>query len=185
MGCQCLPSHSIQANLLIDVYPLASSLHILKQSPISFDQLSSSIHDANFILRLTVVACSGQIEDSEMRSLPVTLQASIREGLHCSADAQQKALDLLLWMSLVHCESGGDELAGYAVLSGAVGQLLLSLMHSCYVSGTRLLAHKCSRVLAMLYRSALHRDSSIPIWPRCLSWVCFMGRGSYTAPMLG
>lgn len=145
----------MQANLLIDVYPLASSLLTLKQSPISFDQLSASIQDPSFILRLTVAACNGQIEDSEMRNLPATFQSSIREGLRCSAEAQQKALDVLLWMSVVHGESG-DGGAGYAVLSGAVGQLLLSLMHSCYVKGTRLLAHKCSRVLAMLYRYVQH-----------------------------
>lgn len=143
---------SVQANLLIAVYPLASSLDSLKRSPISFDQLSASIHDPNFILRLTVAACNGRIEDSEMRNLPVPLQSSIREGLRCSINAQQKALDLLLWMGLVHGVSGGGGGGGYTIMSSAVGQLLLSLMYSCYVKGTRLLAHKCSRVLVMLYR---------------------------------
>lgn len=129
---------------------MAASPDVLKQSPFTIPQLTASIHDLTFILHVTVAACNGRIESNELRNLPDVLQVGVTEGVPCSRGTQQKALDVLLWMGLVHSTSG--ESGGYALLSNAVGLLMVSLMHSCFVEGDRLLSHKCSQLLFMLYR---------------------------------
>lgn len=138
----------------MNVFPVTASVDSLKQSPLGFSHLTASIRDPSFILRVAVAACNAKIEHSELRNLPAALQSSVREGqVPLSKEAQEKAFDLLLWMGCVHCVSAED--GGYAVMSGAVSQLLLSLMYSCYLEGNRLLAHKCSQLIMMLYRLVL------------------------------
>ncbi len=137
---------------MIGVYPLACPLSSLRSSPITVEQLSSSMSDPTFLLRLTMAACKGQVEDGELRGLPEAFKSSVREGNVFSETMQQRALDVLLWVGLVHVQDGELGAIGFSVLCGAVGQLLLSLLHACYVKGSRMLAHKCSRLLVILYR---------------------------------
>ena len=122
----------------------------LNQPSITFKQLIPSIHDPTFILRIITAACRGRIEGKELKNLPEDLQSSITEGAPLTREIQQKAFDVLLWMGGMHCVSA--DYGGYALMASAVEQLLLSLVYCSYVEGNRVLAHKCSRLLVMLYR---------------------------------
>ena len=126
---------------------------MLRDCPISFPQLSSSLQDPSFTLRLALAACGGRVERGELRTLPEPLQ----EGVECGGggvgycrEVQEKALDVLLWVGLVHC--GSCESGGYALMVNALGQVLVSLLHACFLEGDRMLSHKCSQLLVMLYR---------------------------------
>ena len=146
-----LCSSVLQAHLRVCVRPLLASPDRLRSPPISLNQLTSSIHHPPFLQRVTVAACGGRVEGRELRSLPEPLQLSVTDGaMPCSKRVQEKALDVLMWAGLVHCSSA--EGGGYALMSDIVGRLLVSLIHACFVEGDRLLSHKCSQLIIMLYR---------------------------------
>lgn len=140
----------MQANLTISIHPLAASPDTLRRSPLTHSHLATAIHSPNFIFHVTIAACKGRVESTELRGLPERLQGSVVSGMSCSKETQQKALDVLLCMGLVHCVSSDG--GGYALMSGVVGQLLVSLLYSCFAEGDRLLSHKCSQFMVMLYR---------------------------------
>ena len=143
---------TIQASLTINIHPLAASIDTLLQSPITFPTLSTSIHDPAFILNITLMACGGRVERNELQNLPESLQDQVRGGaIATGREVQQKALDVLMWVGLVHCGATAES-GGYALMVSAVGQLLVSLMSACFVRGERLLSHKASQLLSMLYR---------------------------------
>ncbi len=143
---------TFQANLTISVHPLALPPSTLRHLPFTFSQLTNSILDPHFILWVTVSACSGRVEESELGHLPQPLQDRVVVSgvLPSLRETQLRALDILLWMGLVH--STNAESWGYSLLSSVVGRLLISLVHSCFVVGDRMLSHKCSQLILMLYK---------------------------------
>lgn len=130
--------------------PLSACRDFLRSPPITLAQLTTSIHHPPFIHRVAVAACGGKIEEGETQSLPEPLRMSVTTGMPCSKETQEEALDVLLWMGLVHCSSA--ESGGYALMADIVGHLVISLIHSCFMEGDRLLSHKCSQLIIMLYR---------------------------------
>ncbi len=140
----------MQANLIVHIYPLASSPDTLELLPNSYDLLTASIYNPSFILSVTIAACNGKIEKRELSHIPDTLRSKIKTGGCYSREVQLKALDVLLWMGSVHCVNA--ESGGYLLVSDSVGHLLVSLLYSCFIGGDRALAYKCSRLMMVLYK---------------------------------
>ena len=113
-------------------------------------------HKRNFILNLVLGACGYRVVEQELGTLPQSLHTLVVEGggEREGRGVQVRCLRLLCWLS--HLTGGVPEREEVEMMRGGVSQLVLSLLHGCYLaSNSRQTAHSCSRLVISLFRWAV------------------------------
>ena len=107
----------------------------------------------DFVLNLVLGACQYRVVNQEMRTLPQSLQTLVEgAGREGGREVQVGCLRLLCWLSRL--VAAAPEREEVEIVRDAVSQLVLSLLHACFLaSHTRQTAHYCSRLLVSLFRS--------------------------------
>lgn len=155
---------SVHSTIAVTFYPLNNSRSVGNE----LDLLLKLIRRTEFVTLVALTACGYRVESAEFKTLPSSLQALVEGGQSKSVteEEQFKAMELLCWMTVVHGCNADHHLgfsqglilltpflpSGEGVVVRAVSQLLISLLHACFIRGNRMLSHKCVWLLVSLCR---------------------------------
>ena len=144
-----------QGSLSVTLHPLSEQVGLAAGRE-KMKQLVGHMNNHQFALQLVLGACRYRVAGEELDCLPLALREMV-QGYSSKEEEgrrlQRKSVDLLCWVACA--QASVVEREGWGVVREAVGQLMRSLLHSCFIRGSRRVAHKCARLLVTLHRYSL------------------------------
>lgn len=140
-----------QGSLSVTLYPLTE--HVGSAAGREVRLLVEHMKSREFILQLVLGTCCYRVVREELDCLPLSLREMVC-GYSATEEEERrlrrKSMDLLCWVACAQDSVAGRE--GWELVREAVGQLMRSLLHSCFIRGSRRVAHKSARLLVTLHR---------------------------------
>ena len=106
-----------------------------------------------FLLNLVLGVCQYRVTNQELVSLPLPLQALVNQSQEeeREREGQLVCLRLLCWLTSLAGQLAERE--GLEAVCRAVAQLMVSLLHACFLaSPSRQTGHLCCRLITSLFR---------------------------------